>query len=416
MTASIPPDINTLDRPRGRAVLCQHARLGGASAAAARPGRPPRARQEADAQGLAQPPCGDQSGLLDQVFRQRVEPQHRLRGARSLRPRGSGQQAGRRGLGAAVARHAAGTGGGAARTHRRRGAPRHSSAGTCPRRCCEGEEGTHRQINDAVSAELYVDGLNIVLSPSVHKSGHTYSWEVTGDIPEVGWPTSAAGSASAPEAKKPRPPGKGKAVVVAVERGPAHARSGEGGPRAGPPGRLPRPGHNKWSVRCPWEAEHTGPRPTPRIGHGDLQPPETMPGFRCLHSHCDHAGHPRVGRVGEDSAARHHRRPLLESAGLDPWQEPPGTPEDRSSRHRPQPSEFGKELGGLIAPKLDLFRFSRNVVEIATVRPPTRRGDPGPHALTRSRRRNWSPPSSARWKPACSSEDEAGDEVLCPRA
>jgi hypothetical protein len=28
------------------------------------------------------------------------------------------------------------------------------------------------QINDKVSAELYLDGLNLVLSPSVHKSGH----------------------------------------------------------------------------------------------------------------------------------------------------------------------------------------------------------------------------------------------------
>ena len=43
------------------------------------------------------------------------------------------------------------------------------------------------QINDKVSAELYLDGLNLVLSPSIHKSGHTYIWEITGDIPEVKW-------------------------------------------------------------------------------------------------------------------------------------------------------------------------------------------------------------------------------------
>jgi hypothetical protein len=43
------------------------------------------------------------------------------------------------------------------------------------------------QINEKVSAELYFDGLNIVLSPSVHKSGHRYNWEVTGPIPEVSW-------------------------------------------------------------------------------------------------------------------------------------------------------------------------------------------------------------------------------------
>ena len=43
------------------------------------------------------------------------------------------------------------------------------------------------QLNDKVSAELFKDGLNLVLSPSVHKNGHRYHWEVTGEIPEVTW-------------------------------------------------------------------------------------------------------------------------------------------------------------------------------------------------------------------------------------
>jgi hypothetical protein len=70
------------------------------------------------------------------------------------------------------------------------------------------------QINDAVSAELYLDGLNLVLSPSVHKSGHTYSWEVTGDIPEVSWTQLCRWFGfSAPEAKK-RSAVEGKTLVV----------------------------------------------------------------------------------------------------------------------------------------------------------------------------------------------------------
>ena len=43
------------------------------------------------------------------------------------------------------------------------------------------------KINDKVDAELYLNGLNLVLSPSVHKSGHQYTWEVTGEIPQVSW-------------------------------------------------------------------------------------------------------------------------------------------------------------------------------------------------------------------------------------
>ena len=43
------------------------------------------------------------------------------------------------------------------------------------------------QINEAVTAELFFAGLTIVLSPSVHASGHQYHWEVTGEIPLVSW-------------------------------------------------------------------------------------------------------------------------------------------------------------------------------------------------------------------------------------
>jgi hypothetical protein len=44
-----------------------------------------------------------------------------------------------------------------------------------------------QQINESVTAELYFNGQNIVVSPSVHPSGVCYQWEVTGDIPEITW-------------------------------------------------------------------------------------------------------------------------------------------------------------------------------------------------------------------------------------
>jgi hypothetical protein len=42
-------------------------------------------------------------------------------------------------------------------------------------------------INDQVTAELFFNGLNIVLSPSHHENGHVYQWETFGDIPMVTW-------------------------------------------------------------------------------------------------------------------------------------------------------------------------------------------------------------------------------------
>lgn len=61
-----------------------------------------------------------------------------------------------------------------------------------------------QSLNDNVTAELYTSGLNLVVAPSVHKSGHRYTWEVTGEIPEVKWGVLAAWFDFAlPEKKKP---------------------------------------------------------------------------------------------------------------------------------------------------------------------------------------------------------------------
>ena len=49
------------------------------------------------------------------------------------------------------------------------------------------EKALVTSLNEQVTAELYFDGLNLVLSPSTHKNGHTYRWEAFGDIPTVTW-------------------------------------------------------------------------------------------------------------------------------------------------------------------------------------------------------------------------------------
>ena len=43
------------------------------------------------------------------------------------------------------------------------------------------------KIDEQVTAELFFDGLNVVLSPSKHPNGHVYHWETFGDIPQVTW-------------------------------------------------------------------------------------------------------------------------------------------------------------------------------------------------------------------------------------
>ena len=43
------------------------------------------------------------------------------------------------------------------------------------------------KVNENVSTELYHDGQNIVATPSVHRSGYVYRWEVVGEIPAIAW-------------------------------------------------------------------------------------------------------------------------------------------------------------------------------------------------------------------------------------
>jgi DNA polymerase I len=42
-------------------------------------------------------------------------------------------------------------------------------------------------INAQVTAELFFEGLNVVLSPSVHHTGALYEWDVTGVLTEISW-------------------------------------------------------------------------------------------------------------------------------------------------------------------------------------------------------------------------------------
>ena len=148
------------------------------------------------------------------------------------------------------------------------------------------------QINDAVTAELYLDGLNLVLSPSVHKSGHTYSWEVTGDIPEVKWADLCRWFGfAAPEAKKRGRPSKEKPWWSKWEQDLRTLDLAGVMEDLGRLGECLDPDHNKWSVRCPWEADHTGGvADAPGSDTIIFNQPETMPGFKCLHSHCESRG------------------------------------------------------------------------------------------------------------------------------
>lgn len=122
------------------------------------------------------------------------------------------------------------------------------------------------KLDAEVSAELYSDGLNVVVSPSIHPSGQRYFWEITGQIPTVSWaklqeifefrlPDEEA-QACKPKATRGRPKKtppwwagfKGDIAtldIVALTK------------RLGIYGETLDAEEKKHSIRCPWADEHS---------------------------------------------------------------------------------------------------------------------------------------------------------------
>jgi DNA polymerase I-like protein with 3'-5' exonuclease and polymerase domains len=224
------------------------------------------------------------------------------------------------------------------------------------------------QINDKVSAELYFDGLNIVLSPSVHKSGHRYTWEVTGPIPEVNWDQlrNWFGFGLPEAAKRGRP--KKDAPWWAEFRGDLATLDVVALFRqAGRLGDCIDPDEGKWAVRCPWEHEHS--KPNEGIGTDTAIFASEPPGFKCLHAHCaertmqdvclwfelQQAGlvdkHCRVQRIWREGQTDAEGRPRIELPGINR-----------------EDSEFADEVGRVLAPKEVWFNKAERVVAVRLLR------------------------------------------------
>jgi DNA polymerase I-like protein with 3'-5' exonuclease and polymerase domains len=224
------------------------------------------------------------------------------------------------------------------------------------------------QINDKVSAELYFDGLNIVLSPSVHKSGHRYIWEVTGNIPEVSWQQLRQwfGFETPEGTKRGRP--KKEAPWWAEFNGDLSTLDIVGLFRhAGRLGDYIDPDDNKWAVRCPWDHEHS--KQADGIGTDTVVFASEPPGFKCLHAHCAERTVKEVvewfetqqsgivdeccreQRVWKDGQKDREGRPRIELPGPDR-----------------EDSQFATEVAEVIAPKEVWFNKADRVVSIRLLR------------------------------------------------
>lgn len=144
-------------------------------------------------------------------------------------------------------------------------------------------------LTPKIGAELYSNGQNLALAPSIHRSGHRYIWEVTGPIPEVSWALLCDWFGFQIPVRKNAKKKKSPDWKTAYE-GDVHSLDILGLFReAGRLGDLLDADTEKWAVRCPWETEHST-EPSAEPGSDTVVFAGTPPGFKCLHAHCDGRG------------------------------------------------------------------------------------------------------------------------------
>jgi DNA polymerase-1 len=222
-------------------------------------------------------------------------------------------------------------------------------------------------INDTVTAELFIPGLPLVLSPSVHVTGHKYHWEVTGEIPLVTWADLRAWFGFSAESDKKQGKNKDKSwknqwssdlrtVNLPAVLGELEML-----------GECLDPDTYKWSILCPWRGDHSSDDGnSPDGGTVIFNQPERLPGFKCLHAHC-------ADRKAKDLLEwiESARPGLIDShcTRERQWNEAQRTMDGRARVVLPgvgrPDSEFATEVGSLMAPRMVWFRKGQSVCTVA---------------------------------------------------
>ncbi len=230
-------------------------------------------------------------------------------------------------------------------------------------------------LNDNVTAELYTSGLNLVVAPSVHKSGHRYTWEVTGEIPEVKWGVLAAWFDFAlPEKKKPG--GRWKPAKWWLRySGDLHTLDMPGlCGELGLLGRCLDADKGKHAVRCPWADEHSMGTPEAEPGSDtvifEAVSAQRLPGFKCQHAHCSERSIEHFLDAVEKAAPGivDRRCGVIRQRGrvpVVPTQAPMWEVPDGGSRPA---TESMRELGHIIGPRHSMYLMNSEIVRLLNPR------------------------------------------------
>ena len=221
------------------------------------------------------------------------------------------------------------------------------------------------RVCEGVDAELFhSDHSNVVLPPSLHIQGCVYRWKTFGEIPVVSWQwlqdtfgfTAPVNERKGHSKKKKKIPWHVKfkgdlstlnvtAMLQTLGRAPELV-DGE---------------DNKYAILCPWDGDHSV------HGKGDgsstvvWQNPDTWPGFKCLHAHCNEKGTQQLLEWAESKEPGIVDRFCKRSRIYEPGQHEDDRPRILHPNDRLD-SEVHTDLGKIIGPKYSWLQRASLVV------------------------------------------------------
>ncbi len=225
-------------------------------------------------------------------------------------------------------------------------------------------------VNAQVTAELFFNGLNIVLSPSQHKNGHVYRWETFGDIPLVTWldikdwfgfeepeGTESQKTYSSPRVELPYW-GKYKGDLRSLDLVTVFRQLKLGC-------EITDADEDKFAVECPWRGEHSDTDQAWTASDTSTViwcAKNNYPTFKCLHAHCEERSLEQLLAYAELRGVKIDDHCSEMRVWIDGRPSGDGTPRVVLPSMGKPDSVFAKEIGDVLGSKNCWFNFDNMAV------------------------------------------------------
>lgn len=225
------------------------------------------------------------------------------------------------------------------------------------------------QWNEELTFELMSAGMPITVAPSIHKTGTRYRWEKTGKLLVLPWAEVQRIFGFEDPSETDGTHCMRRPWWIDWEEDLRTLRFTDLLRDLNLLGHCLDASEGKWTVRCPWESEHSGdPSPEPESDTVIFENSGRLPGFKCLHAHCANR------RMEEFLKEIEQKHPGKIEGYCTSATTSRSTP--KLSTRRPRillpvggrsASEFATEVGETIGPKNELFVRGSDIVEVIPI-------------------------------------------------